>query len=100
MAPEEAQQAEPWVSWAEAYAELLLRCAARWTRQRMASQAASEGTDALPCIRLLLDSYFTKQMDEVCIAVRISEYSHIKQHQVWTPNSLEAGMWGLVKNFV
>ena len=66
----------------------------------MASQAASEGTDALPCIRLLLDSYFTKQMDEVCIAVRISEYSHIKQHQVWTPNSLEAGMWGLVKNFV
>ena len=93
MAPEEAQQAEPWVSWAEAYAELLLRCAARWTRQRMASQATRESTDALPCIRLLLDSYFTKQMDEVCIAVRKSRDSHIKQHQGWTPLSIVAGVW-------
>ena len=69
IAPEDAQLVEPWVSWAQAYAELLLRCAARWTRQRMASQAASEVIDALPCIRLLLDSYFTKHMEEVCIAV-------------------------------
>ena len=69
MAPEDAWQVEPWMGWAQAYAELLLRCAARWTRQRMASQAASEVTDALPCIRLLLDSYFTKHMEEVCTAV-------------------------------
>ena len=59
---EDALQLEPWMAWAQAYAGLLLRCAARWARGR-ASGAAS--ADALPCIRLLPDSYFTKHLDEV-----------------------------------
>ena len=94
MAPEDAQEVEPWASWAEAYAELLLRCAARWTCQRMISQAGSEVIDALPCIRLLLDSYFTKQLEEVYIAVCMFRYSDITQHHIWTQNSLVMGMWG------
>ena len=50
------------MSWAQAYADLLLRCAARWARGRAAGAAQA---DALPCIRLLPDSYFTKHLDEV-----------------------------------
>ena len=96
MALEEAQQAEPWVSWAEAYAELLLRCAARWTRQCMGSQAAREVTDALPCIRLLLDSYFTKHMDEVCTGIHICRDPISSSINSGTQTSLEVGMWGQV----
>ncbi len=62
IAHEDALQLEPWMSWAQAYADLLLRCAARWARGRATGAAQA---DALPCIRLLPDSYFTKHLDEV-----------------------------------
>ncbi len=62
IAHEDALQLEPWMSWAQAYADLLLRCAARWARGQASGAARA---DALPCIRLLLDSYFTKHLDEV-----------------------------------
>lgn len=57
---DDALQLEPWMSWVQTYAELLLRCAARWARGQ-----ASGAADALPGIRLLPDSYFTKHLDEV-----------------------------------
>jgi len=66
IAYEDALQLEPLVTWAQTYADLLLRCAARWAKERLASQASGASfADALPCIRLLLDSYFTKHLDEV-----------------------------------
>ena len=66
VARDDARQLEPWMSWAQAFAELLLRCAARWAKERHAAQASGGVCeDALPCVRLLLDSYFTKHLDEV-----------------------------------
>ena len=59
---EDALQLEPWMSWVQAYADLLLRCAARWAKGQASGAACA---DVLPCIRLLPDSYFTKHLDEV-----------------------------------
>jgi hypothetical protein len=54
------------MSWVQACVELLLRCAVRWAKERHTAQVSGQTCeDMLPCIRLLLDSYFTKHLEEV-----------------------------------
>ena len=64
----DAAALEPWLAWVEGFAAILLGCLRRWVlarREAGADAAKRARADALPCVRLLPDGYFAKNLCEV-----------------------------------
>ncbi|CAL8464556.1 g4091 [Coccomyxa elongata] len=68
---EEAAALEPWVAWIDEYVPFLLGCVHRWVQARRGAGTDASKHDAMPCVRLLPEGYYGKNLWEAVAACEV-----------------------------